>query len=152
MANLPAVWQPAIPEVGQRPFAAHGDQRLLPALTTEHVTLHTARSATIMEPTGRSALTRSTISSAAVALAAIGQLADGGQPFFLVAPALLFLGSLTDLRPVQRVIADQLMPEPATASAGARRCLHAGGAGDQERLLGAPTWVARTLCRTWLLG
>lgn len=102
MANLPAVWQPAIPEVGQRPFAAHGDQRLLPALTTEHVTLHTARSATIMEPTGRSALTRSTISSAAVALAAIG------QPYFLVAPALLFLGSLTDLRPVQRVIADQL--------------------------------------------
>jgi hypothetical protein len=108
MANLPAVWQPAIPEVGQRPFAAHGAQRLLPALTTEHDTLHTARSATIMEPTGRSALTRSTISSAAVALAAIGQLADGGQPFFLVAPALLFLGSLTDLRPVQRVIADQL--------------------------------------------
>jgi hypothetical protein len=98
---------PAILQLGERPFAAHGDQRLLPALTTEHLTLHTARSATIMEPTGRSALMRSTISSAAV-LAAIGQVADVGQPFFLVAPARLFLGSLTDLRLVQRVMEDQL--------------------------------------------
>jgi hypothetical protein len=51
----------------------NGDQRLLQALTTEHFTLQTARSATIMESNGRSALFLSTVSSAVVALAFIGQ-------------------------------------------------------------------------------
>ena len=53
-------------EAGERGFAVNGDQRLLQALTTEHFTLQTARSATIMESNGRSALFLSTVSSAVV--------------------------------------------------------------------------------------
>jgi hypothetical protein len=106
MANPPDARQPAMPQVG--------DQRLLQALTTEHFTLQTARSATIMETNGRSALFLSTVSSAVVALAFIGQVADVGQPFFLFAlavlPALFVLGLLTYLRLVQRASEDLLYP------------------------------------------
>ena len=104
MANPPDARQPAMPQVG--------DQRLLQALTTEHFTLQTARSATIMETNGRSALFLSTVSSAVVALAFIGQVADVGQPFFLFAlallPALFVLGLLTYLRLVQSASEDLL--------------------------------------------
>jgi hypothetical protein len=55
MANVQAAGQSGGPEAGERPPAS-GDQRLLQALTTEHFTLQTARSATIMESNGRSAL------------------------------------------------------------------------------------------------
>ena len=89
-----------------------GEQRLLAALTTEHFTLQTARSATIMESNGRSALFLSTVSSAVVALAFIGQVADVGQPFFLFAlavlPTLFFLGLLTYLRLTQSATEDLL--------------------------------------------
>jgi hypothetical protein len=97
MANPPDARQPAMPQVGDQSLAATGDQRLLQALTTEHFTLQTARSATIMETNGRSALLLSTVSSAVVALAFIGQVADVGQPFLLFAlavlPALFVLGA-----------------------------------------------------------
>jgi hypothetical protein len=56
MANIPAGGQSAVPEASERPLAVNGDQRLLQALTTEHFTLQTARSATIMETNGRSTL------------------------------------------------------------------------------------------------
>jgi hypothetical protein len=69
MANVQAGGQTAVPEAGERPLAVNGDQRLLQALTTEHFTLQTARSATIMETNGRSTLFLSTVSSAVVALA-----------------------------------------------------------------------------------
>ena len=72
----------------------NGDQRLLQALTTEHFTLQTARSATIMETNGRSALFLSTVSSAVVALA--------------VLPALFVLGLLTYLRLAQSASEDLL--------------------------------------------
>jgi hypothetical protein len=105
MANPPDARQPAMPQVGDQSLAATGDQRLLQALTTEHFTLQTARSATIMETNGRSALFLSTVSSAVVALAFIGQVADVGQPFFLFAlavlPTLFLLGLLTYLRLTQ---------------------------------------------------
>jgi hypothetical protein len=101
MANVQAGGQSAVPEAGERPLAVNGDQRLLQALTTEHFTLQTARSATIMETNGRSTLFLSTVSSAVVALAFIGQVADDSQPFFLFAlavlPTLFFLGLLTYL-------------------------------------------------------
>jgi hypothetical protein len=101
-----------VPEAGERPLAVNGDQGLLQALTTEHFTLQTARSATIMETNGRSALFLSTVSSAVVALAFIGQVADDSQPFFLFAlavlPALFVLGLLTYLRLAQSASEDLL--------------------------------------------
>jgi hypothetical protein len=112
MANVPAAGQSGRPEGGERGFAVNGDQRLLQALTTEHFTLQTARSATIMESNGRSALVLSTVSSAVVALAFIGQVADVGQPFFLFAlavlPTLFLLGLLTYLRLAQSASEDLL--------------------------------------------
>jgi hypothetical protein len=92
------------------PAPAIGPPGLLQALTTEHFTLQTARSATIADSNGRSALYLSTVSGAVVALAFIGQIAKVGQPFFLFAlallPALFFLGVLTYLRLLQSAIED----------------------------------------------
>jgi hypothetical protein len=85
-------------------------QQLLLALTTEHFTLQTARSATIADSNGRSALYLATVSSAVVALAFIGQLAHTGPAFLLFAlallPALVLLGVLTYLRLVQTAVED----------------------------------------------
>jgi hypothetical protein len=85
-------------------------RQLLLALTTEHFTLQTARSATIADSNGRSALYLSTVSSGVVALAFIGQLAHTGQAFLLFAlallPALVLLGILTYLRLVQTATED----------------------------------------------
>ena len=112
MANVQAGGQSAEPEADERPLAVNSDQRLLQALTTEHFTLQTARSATIMETNGRSTLFLSTVSSAVVALAFIGQVADDSQPFFLFAlavlPTLFFLGLLTYLRLAQNASEDLL--------------------------------------------
>jgi hypothetical protein len=121
MANVPATGQSGLPEAGERGFAVTGDQRLLQALTTEHFTLQTARSATIMESNGRSALFLSTVSSAVVALAFIGQVADVGQPFFLFAlavlPTLFLLGLLTYLRLARAPARTCCTRGPSTASA-----------------------------------
>jgi hypothetical protein len=65
-----------------------------------------------METNGRSTLFLSTVSSAVVALAFIGQVADDSQPFFLFAlavlPTLFFLGLLTYLRLAQNAGEDLL--------------------------------------------
>ena len=118
MPNVPAGGQSAVPETGERPPAVNGDQRLLQALTTEHFTLQTARSATIMETNGRSTLFLSTVSSAVFALAFIGQVADDSQPFFLFAlavlPTLFFLGLLTYLRLAQSAGEDLLYSRAIT--------------------------------------
>lgn len=90
--------------------AAERQQQLLLALTTEHFTLQTARSATIAESSGRAALYLSTVSGAVIALAFIGQVADVGKAFFLFAfallPALVVLGVLTYLRLLQTAVED----------------------------------------------
>lgn len=69
---------------------------LLSALTTEHYTLQSARSSTIVEANGRSMLFLSTVSGATVALALVAQLDRLGQTFVVFAlavlPALLALG------------------------------------------------------------
>jgi hypothetical protein len=100
------------PDGAPHPPAGTNGQPLLQALTTEHFTLQTARSATIIKTNGRSALFLSTVSSAVVALAFIGQVADVGQPLFLFAfavlPALFLLGLLTYLRLAQSAIEDLL--------------------------------------------
>lgn len=81
---------------------------LLAALTTEHFTLQTARNATISDSTGRSALYLSTVSSAVVALAFIGQVSRVGAPFRVFAlvllPALFVLGLLTYARLIESAI------------------------------------------------
>jgi hypothetical protein len=103
---------PVAPAIPEQPHVEEAERRrqLLQALTTEHFTLQTARSATIADSNGRSALYLATVSSAVVALAFIGQLAHTGQAFFLFAlallPALVLLGVLTYLRLVQTAVED----------------------------------------------
>jgi hypothetical protein len=104
--------QPTVPSATTEQPRSQSDrqQQLLLALTTEHFTLQTARSATIADSNGRSALYLATVSSAVVALAFIGQLAHTGPAFLLFAlallPALVLLGVLTYLRLVQTAVED----------------------------------------------
>ena len=101
---------PATSTVDQPSLELERQRQLLQALTTEHFTLQTARTATIADSNGRSALYLSTVSSAVVALAFIGQVARLGQAFHLFAlallPALVLLGILTYLRLVQTAVED----------------------------------------------
>jgi hypothetical protein len=83
---------------------------LLLALTTEHFTLQTARSATIAESNGRAILFLGTVSSSVVAIALVGQLSRFGAHFFAFAltllPALVFLGIATYFRVLQNGLED----------------------------------------------
>jgi hypothetical protein len=103
---------PVPPPIREQPQVedAERQRQLLQALTTEHFTLQTARSATIADSNGRSALYLATVSSAIVALAFIGQVAHLGRAFHLFAlallPALVLLGVLTYLRLVQTAVED----------------------------------------------
>jgi hypothetical protein len=103
---------PVVPPTGEQRRMEDAERRrqLLQALTTEHFTLQTARSATIADSNGRSALYLATVSSAVVALAFIGQVDRLGHAFFLFAlallPALVLLGILTYLPLVQTAIED----------------------------------------------
>lgn len=69
---------------------------LLAALTTEHFTLQSTRSSTVVEANGRSSLFLSATSAATVALALVAQLDELGGTFMaftlVVLPALLLLG------------------------------------------------------------
>ena len=69
---------------------------LLSALTTEHYTLQSARSSTVVEANGRSQLFLSAVSGATVALALVAQLDRLGPAFMTFAltvlPALVVLG------------------------------------------------------------
>lgn len=86
-----------------------GSQLLL-ALTTEHFTLQTARSATIAESNGRAILFLGAVSSSVVAIALVGQLSRFGERFFVFAltllPALIFLGIATYVRVLQNGLED----------------------------------------------
>jgi hypothetical protein len=88
-----------VPATAAPPCAEEVERRrqLLQALTTEHFTLQTARSATIADSNGRSALYLATVSSAVVALALL--------------PALVLLGVLTYLRLVQTAIEDLIFTD-----------------------------------------
>lgn len=92
------------------PRSTEADDRLLLALTTEHFTLQTARSATISESAGRAALFLFMVSSGLVALGFAGQASELGAPFILLAltvlPTLVALGALTYLRLLQSAIED----------------------------------------------
>ncbi len=85
-------------------------EQILQFMTTEHFTLQTARSATIAEANGRSALYLGSVSSAVVALAFVGQVSDMGGAFFLFGivlfPSLFFLGIVTFDRVLQTSLED----------------------------------------------
>jgi hypothetical protein len=87
-------------------------EQILQLMTTEHFTLQTARSATIAESNGRSALFIGTVSSAVVALAFVGQVSEMSKAFFLFGlvlfPSLLFLGVVTFVRLIQTGIEDMI--------------------------------------------
>jgi hypothetical protein len=74
-------------------------EQVIQFMTTEHFALQTAKSATIAEANGRSALFMSSVSSAVVALAFVGQVSEMGEAFFLFGfvlfPSLIFLGVVT---------------------------------------------------------
>ena len=87
-------------------------QQILQFLTTEHFTLQTAKSATVAEANGRAANFLSTVSSAVVALAFIGQMSEMGGAFLLFGlvlfPSLLFLGFVTFERAIQTAIENMI--------------------------------------------
>jgi hypothetical protein len=87
-------------------------EQILQFMTTEHFTLQTAKSATVAEANGRATLFLSTVSSAVVALAFIGQVSGMGRAFFLFGlvlfPSLLFLGFVTFERAIQTAIENMI--------------------------------------------
>jgi hypothetical protein len=88
------------------------EQQILQFMMTEHFTLQTARAATVAEANGRASLFMSSVSSAVVALAFIGQISGMGEAFFLFAlvlfPSLIFLGFVTFDRVLQTALEDWL--------------------------------------------
>ncbi len=87
-------------------------EQILQFMTTEHFTLQTAKSTTVAEANGRTSLFLSTVSSAVVALAFVGQVSGMGQAFFLFGlvlfPCLLFLGFATFERAIQTAIENMI--------------------------------------------
>jgi len=87
-------------------------QLALAALTTEQFNLQSARVGTIAEANGRSTLYLSTLSSAVIAIAFIGQANELGDAFYLFAltllPPVFLLGVFTYLRLVQTSIEDMV--------------------------------------------
>jgi hypothetical protein len=84
------------PTDSQDRVASTTNPALLSALTTEHYTLQSARSSTVVEANGRSLLFLSAVSGAIVALALVAQMDQLGETFAVFAlsvlPALLALG------------------------------------------------------------
>ena len=87
-------------------------EQILQFITTEHFTLQTARSATVAEANGRSALFMGAVSSAVVALAFVGQVSGMGEGFLwfglVLFPSLLFLGVVTFVRLMQTGLEDMI--------------------------------------------
>jgi hypothetical protein len=87
-------------------------QLALTALTTEQFNLQTARMGTIAEANGRSTLYLSTLSSAVIAIAFVGQASRLDDAFhlfaLLVLPPVFLLGVFSYLRLVQTSIEDMV--------------------------------------------
>ena len=127
---------------------------LVAALTTEHFTLQTARSATIFESGSRASLFLSTVSSALVALALIGQVSRLGDTFILFAlilvPTLFALGVLTYLRLNESAAEDAFYARAANRIRGYYRDLDASASeylllSDHDDLAGAMVLVVTAL-------
>jgi len=80
------------------------------ALTTEHTALQSARSSTVSESAARSGLYLTTLSSAVVALALVGQVSKFGNAFLIFAlailPVVFLLGLITYGRLLQTGVED----------------------------------------------
>jgi hypothetical protein len=87
-------------------------QLAVSALTTETFNLQSARLGTITEANGRATLYLSTLSSAVIAIAFVGQANQLGDPFYLFAllvlPPVFLLGVFSFLRLVQTSIEDMV--------------------------------------------
>ena len=87
-------------------------QKMLQFMATEHSVLQAARSATIFETGGRTAVYLGTVSSTVVALAFVGQISRLGTAFFAFAlvllPTLFFLGLATFERAMQLGVEDYI--------------------------------------------
>jgi hypothetical protein len=85
---------------------------LLSALTTEHYTLQSARSSTVLEANGRSQLFLAALTGAVVALALVAELEGLGRTFTVFAlsllPAVLALGLTTYVRLADLAVQDGL--------------------------------------------
>lgn len=85
---------------------------LLSALTTEHVTLQSARSSMITESLGRTTIYLGTLSATLVAFALVVQGDTTDDDFRLFAlillPALVFLGTVTVIRVLENSIEDTI--------------------------------------------
>jgi hypothetical protein len=90
--------------------AARRRSEFMQALTTEHTALQSARSSTISESAARSGLYLTTLSSAVVALALVGQVSRFGAAFLIFAlailPVVFFLGLVTYGRLLQTGVED----------------------------------------------
>jgi hypothetical protein len=86
------------------------DQALLTTLTTEHFTLQGARSQTVSESTGRSALYLGAVSSALISLGFVAQASGSGMLFrvftLVVLPTVYALGIFTFVRLVELSVED----------------------------------------------
>jgi hypothetical protein len=94
------------------PVDAATPQQVLLFMTTEHVAQQTARSSTIQETNGRASLFLTSVSSATVALAFVGQVTQLSERFLLFAvivlPCVYFIGLVTFMRAVQVAIEDMV--------------------------------------------
>lgn len=81
-------------------------------LANEHSALQTGRSGTIFEANGRTTVYLSSVSSALVALAFIGQVSNMGQAFYIFSlvlfPCLFFIGLVTFHRALQATAEDMV--------------------------------------------
>jgi hypothetical protein len=91
-------------------MADERDQALLTTLTTEHFTLQGARSQTVSETMGRSALYLGSLSSALIALGFVSQASGSGDLFdvftLIVLPTVYVLGIFTFVRLVELSVED----------------------------------------------
>jgi hypothetical protein len=92
------------------PAALRRRAEFMQALTTEHTALQSARSSTVSESAARSGLYLTTLSSAVVALALVGQVSKFGDAFLIFAlailPVVFLLGLITYGRLLQTGVED----------------------------------------------
>lgn len=86
------------------------DAPVVSILTTEHFTMQGARSATISDASSRASLYLGTLSGMLLALSLLGNATDLGRPFviaaFVLAPTLVFLGTVTFVRTLELAMED----------------------------------------------